>query len=190
MPFRAQRRSPLELVQQALEGPTRALQQLGVRPVLRDPVAVAALPGDRYGIAPASSGVLGEEAFHAHLAWGAAKARALAPLVSGEGRRVVIVSGDLMDRSRFEDAVFAAGMMIERWDPEAPSQPVVAFVDLEHPAADGAIRGLADRRVRVVAYGPHVDEDAMVRAATLGAEVVLPRSKLFRAIGDYLPRLA
>jgi hypothetical protein len=189
LPYPAQQRSPLELVQQALLGPTRALEDMGIKPVLRDPVAVAALPGDVYALAPASSAVLGEEAFHAHLTWGAAKAQAMAPLVSGEGRRVVVVSRDLMDRSRFEDVVLASGLVLEPWDREASWRPVVAFVDLGHGAADDAISNLAARGVRVVAYGPHVDDDSMARAATLGADVVLPRSKLFRSIADYLPRL-
>ena len=103
LPYGDQRRSPLEIVQEAISGPTEALKGLGVKPLLRDPVAVAALPGDLFSLAPASSAMLGEEAFHAHLAWGAGKAQALAPLVSGQGRRVVLLSGDLMDRSRIED---------------------------------------------------------------------------------------
>jgi hypothetical protein len=189
VPYPAQRRSPLELVQQALAGPTSVLEEMGIKPALRDPVAVAALPGDVYALAPASSAVLGDEAFRAHLAWGAAKAKALAPLVSGEGRRVVVVSTDLMDRSRFEEVILGSGLVLEPWDRGASWRPVVAFVDLGHAAADEAIAELAGRGVRVVAYGPHVDEDALARAAMVGADVVMPRSKLFRSIGDYLPRL-
>ena len=110
---------------------------------LRDPVSVAALPGDIYGIAPASSAALGESAFEAHLAWGIAKARVLAPLVSGRGRRVALLTGDLMDRSRFEAAVHDAGLQLESWIPEPDQRPVVAFVDLTHPDADRAIEALA-----------------------------------------------
>ena len=189
LPYVDQRRSPLEIVQEAVAGPTRALEELGVRPVLRDPVAVAALPGDLFSLAPASSAALGEEVFHAHLAWGAGKAQALAPLVSGQGRGVVLVSGDLMDRSRFEDAVNAVGLQLVAFEPDADQRPVAGFVDLMNEESDEAIRQLAGQGVRVIAYGPHVDEDAMARAATLGAHTVLPRSRMFKEIGAFLPRL-
>ena len=190
LPYPEQRRSPLEIMQEAMSGPTEALAQKEVRAPLRDPMSVAALPGDIYGIAPASSAALGESAFEAHLAWGIQKARALAPLVTGRGRRVALVSGDLMDRSKFEEAVNGAGMKVQAWrKSEGPMRPVVAFVDITHPEADEAIRTLASDQIRVIAYGPHVDEDAMARAATLGASLVLSRSRLFRTIGEHLPRL-
>lgn len=190
-PFAEQRRSPLEIVQEAMTGITAALTSAGARKVLRDPVTVAALPGDLYGLAPASSSALGEEAFQAHLAWGVAKAKALAPLVSGAGRGVAVVSGDLMDISRFEDAVNGVGMQLRVWGKtrEREPEPVVAFVDLTHPAADEAIASFAAGQVRVIAYGPHVDEDAMARAAVLGAGAVLPRSRLFKSIAAHLPRI-
>lgn len=190
--FLEQRRSPLELVQEAMAGPNRELAGMGVKPPLRDPVAVAALPGDAYGLAPASSAALGETVFQTHLAWGIHKARVLAPLVSGQGRRVIVVSGDLIDRSRFEDAVNSAGMQLEVWEADTAGSgfpPVVAFVDLTHRDAESAIRVLAAADVKVVAYGPHVDEDALARAALLGADPVLPRSQLFKSIGDYLPHV-
>jgi hypothetical protein len=192
LPFAEQRRSPLEIVQEAMTGITAALTSAGASKALRDPVTVAALPGDRYGLAPASSSALGEEAFQAHIAWGIAKAKTLAPLVSGAGRGVAVVSGDLMDISRFEDAVNGVGLQLRVWGKtgEGESKPVVAFVDLTHPAADEAIGGFTAEHVRVIAYGPHVDEDAMARAALLGASAVLPRSRLFKSITEHLPRLA
>lgn len=76
-PFEEQRRGPLELFQAAMRQPTDALRALGVVPVSRNTVAEAALPGDVYDLAPASSQDLGEAAWHAHLEWGAAKARAI-----------------------------------------------------------------------------------------------------------------
>lgn len=184
-----QRRSPLEIVQEAMAGPTEALSAMAVKAPLRDPVSVAALPGDTYGLAPASSAVLGEVAFEAHLAWGIEKARVLAPLVSGAGREVVLLSGDLMDRSRFEEAVNDAGLRLQSWDSETDQRPVLAFVDLTHSDAETAITRLAADDVKTIAYGPHVDEDSMARAAHLGADAVLPRSQLFRSIRDHLPRM-
>ncbi|HEX7100784.1 MAG TPA: hypothetical protein VF377_16270 [Acidimicrobiia bacterium] len=75
-PFSEQRRGPLELFQAAMAFPTDHLAQAGVEPVARDPVAEAALPGDVYDLAPASTRELGEEVWAIHLAWGAAKAAA------------------------------------------------------------------------------------------------------------------
>lgn len=190
LPYASQRRSPLELVQEAITGPTAALQSAGAEPALRDPVSVAALPDDLYGIAPTSSSVLGEEAFRAHLAWGVEKARALAPLVSS-GLTVLVVSTDLMDRSKFEDAVKGAGLQLAIWGKgNSEARPAVAFVDLNHSDSDEAISSLSGDEVRVIAFGPHVDDDAMARAAGLGADEVLPRSRLLNRIGEYLPRLA
>lgn len=83
LPFEQQSRGPLELFQEAMRFPTEALASAGVEPRRRDPVASSALPGDVYDLAPASSRDLGEEVWARHLAWGAAKARALAQ----EGRR-------------------------------------------------------------------------------------------------------
>ena len=73
-PFARQDRGPLELFQEALRFPTAALEQAGYQAVPRDELVVAALPGDLFDLAPASSSDLGEEAWRAHLAWGAAKA--------------------------------------------------------------------------------------------------------------------
>lgn len=192
LPYVEQRRSPLEIMQEAMASITYALTAAGASKVLRDPVTVAALPGDLYGIAPSSSSALGEEAFEAHLAWGVEKAAALAPLVAGRGRGVGVVSGDLIDVSRFEDAINGAGLQMRVWGKPGAgtgSRPVVAFVDLTHPEAETAIAAFTREHVRVIAFGPHVDEDALRRAADLGADTVLPRSRLFRSIGEYLPRI-
>jgi hypothetical protein len=76
-PFALQGRGPLEVFQEAMRFPTEALAAAGAGEAERDEVTRAALPGDRYHLAPASSVSLGEEAWRAHLAWGAVKARAL-----------------------------------------------------------------------------------------------------------------
>lgn len=78
LPFSEQRRGPLEVFQEAMRFPTQHLEALDRPPVPRDPVAASALPGDLYGLAPASTRDLGEEVWMRHLAWGAAKAAALA----------------------------------------------------------------------------------------------------------------
>jgi hypothetical protein len=72
--FDRQRRGPLEVFQEAMKFPTAVLVDLGVEAVERDKAAVMAVPGDLFDLAPASSSVLGEDVWRAHLAWGAAKA--------------------------------------------------------------------------------------------------------------------
>ena len=47
---------------------------------------------------------------------------------------------------------------------------------------------LSDAGIRIVAYGPHVDDIAMARARSLGAKDVVPRSRLFGKLVDWLPR--
>ena len=191
VPLIEQARSPLELFQEAMEGPNATLSEMGARPPLRDPIAVSALPGDTYGLAPASSSVLGEAAFEAHLAWGAAKAAAVGPVVSADQGLVVLVSRDLVDRSRFEDAANGAGLRLEVWASESDIRafrPAAAFVDLTHPAAGEVLAALVEQGTRVVAFGPHVDDDAFAQAAALGATKTISRSALFKSLGQHLPR--
>ena len=76
-PFPEQPRGPLEVFQEAMRFPTEALATDGVPVAQRDKVAVNALPGDVYDLAPASSRDLGEDVWAAHLQWGARKAAAL-----------------------------------------------------------------------------------------------------------------
>jgi len=185
-PFRDQTRSPLEVFQEAMRFPNEALRRAGIPAPDRDDAARRAVPGDRYDLAPASSQDLGEPAWRAHLAWGAAKAR------SASRPAVGLLSADLMDRARIEDLADRAGYTLVVWAGarevgSGGRRPATALVDLSHPDADDVIRVLAGEGVRVVAFGPHVDDFAMVRAATLGAAEAMPRARLFRSIPDLLP---
>jgi hypothetical protein len=159
------RRSPLEIFQEAMRFPTEALDALGALGAGRDPVAEAALPGDRYDLAPASSQALGEAAWRAHLAWGAAKAR------SHTGPSAILVTRNLLDAAKVGEAAGRVGydLTVAARRPAGERRFTVGLVDLEHPDADEAVRTLAATCARVVAYGPHVDDLAMVRARTLGA---------------------
>ena len=190
-PFLDQRRSPLEIFQEAMKFPTQALAEGGIEPSRRDAGAIAALPGDEYDLAPASSRALGEAAWQAHLAWGAHKAKAFVTDV-----KVGWLGSNLMDRSQIEPIVKGASLHLERWANQedvdaalAVKPPVMAIVDLEHPAADAAIVALAAGKVKTVAYGPHVDDVAMMRARSLGADEVHARSRFFRQLSSSLPRL-
>ncbi len=143
------------------------------------PVAASALPGDLYDLAPASSQSLGEEAWRAHLAWGAAKAAAVTSTVE---RRVLVVSANLLDRSRIESAIRAAGVSVAAsLDAASPTR---ALVDLSSPGAIDRIEELADGGVDVIAFGPHVDTAALEAAAAAGATESLPRSIFFRRLDE------
>ena len=91
--------------------------------------------------------------------------------------RVVALAGDLMDESRLRSAV--DGLEVIR-DAAAAAGADCVLVDVaRHPDAVAALRSVAPS-ARIVAYGPHVDDEALARASADGADEVLPRSKLFR----------
>lgn len=181
LPVDQQVRGPLEVFQEAMAIPTRALVAAGVPAVPRDPAAVAALPGDTHDLAPASSSELGEAAWQAHLAWGAAKASVFRAVVG-------LLSGNLLDVDRIERAV-APRRMVSVGPRDEFSGLRVVFVDLEHPDADVTIAAAHAARVPVIAFGPHVDDLAMVRARSLGAKDALPRSRFFRDPASLVPPL-
>ena len=188
LPFPAQPRGPLEVFQEAMRFPTEALAEAGVEIVARDPGVVAALPGDIYNLAPASTRLLGDRVWVAHLAWGAAKAGALA-----RSRRVCLLSANLMDRARIEPLIGRSGLQLVVWDGSAAATgsaeaevPDLALVDLAVPDAMAAIERLARAGVRVIAFGPHVERAALQRARQAGADQVLARSTFFAKLGDLL----
>ena len=91
--------------------------------------------------------------------------------------KVVALASDLMDRSRMTGAI--DGIAFARDASECSGADVV-IVDL---ARFGAMVGELRRVVpdaRIVAFGPHVDEDAASDAREAGADLVWPRSRFFR----------
>jgi DNA-binding NarL/FixJ family response regulator len=90
---------------------------------------------------------------------------------------VVAYVSDLMDRSKVQSAI--AGTTFAR-DPAAAVAADVVVVDLVLFAdAVAAIRTAAPH-ARIVAFGPHVDEELLAKARADGADSVLPRSLFFR----------
>jgi DNA-binding NarL/FixJ family response regulator len=90
---------------------------------------------------------------------------------------VVAYVTDLMDRSKVESAV--DGVSFAR-DPAAAAAADVIVVDLARFGnAVGAIRAAAPD-ARIVAFGPHVDDELLERARAAGADTVLARSLFFR----------
>ena len=188
LPFAEQPRGPLEVFQEAMKFPTEALEAAGAPTPLRDSGAMEALPGDKYDLAPASSRLLGEEVWMAHLAWGAAKARDV-----GRPRLIALRSDNLMDRSRIEPLVVGSGGQLVDWDGRsvgslqtAGNIPDLVLVDLAWPGALATIEELHLAEVRVFAYGPHVEAESLRRARHSGADEVLARSAFFVKLGDLL----
>jgi DNA-binding NarL/FixJ family response regulator len=90
---------------------------------------------------------------------------------------------DLMDRSKVLAAGQAAGIEIRavrsgQAAMDASVDADVVVVDLSRPDALDVIADLAGR-VRVVAYGAHVDTERLERARRAGAEAALARSAFF-----------
>ncbi|MGH9167280.1 MAG: hypothetical protein ACRD02_05500, partial [Acidimicrobiia bacterium] len=106
------------------------------------------------------------------------------PFPREEEKTVAILTRNLLDRSRIEEAVATAGFRPVAWGESAV--PALALVDLAHPQAEPAIEELAGAGVPTVAFGPHVDEEALARAAALGAGRSLPRSRFFRSLPELL----
>jgi hypothetical protein len=188
-----QARGPLELFQEAMRFPTRVLTAAGYQEAERDPITVVALPGDLFDLAPATSQVLGEDAWRSHLAWGTVKAAAVTSGVAPAPAQPTLglLSTDLMDRSRVEPAAARAGLRFQIWKSAAEVSTaglVIACVDLAHPDAFDVIDRLAARTL-VIAFGPHVDEAGFAAARAHGAAEVTARSVFFRRLPELIPRL-
>ncbi len=211
-PVGEQRRGPLQIFQTAVAFPTAALQAAGVSPQPRDPSAERALPGDLYGLAPASSRDIGGEAWRAHIAWGIAKAKQVADVVpagaastgDATGARAVpaslalaVVTMSQADRAAVHLVASERGLPVRHWrNPGAIAgglegeTPRWAVVDSEHAAADEAVRLLATAGAKVAVYGPAPDDIAMARWMALGAATIVPRDRLVAVLESWLPRQA
>ena len=91
--------------------------------------------------------------------------------------RVVALISDLMDRSRLATAVSDIEFVN---DITKIGVADVIVVDLARYAAD--VRTMRDMapEARIVVFGPHVDDAAMTRARSDGADLVVARSRFFR----------
>jgi DNA-binding NarL/FixJ family response regulator len=91
--------------------------------------------------------------------------------------KVVALCSDLMDRSRITAA--NADISFAR-DPAGCAGADVVIVDLARFADAVPELRRALPAARIVAFGPHVDEDAAHAAREAGADLVWPRSRFFR----------
>ncbi|MCY3539854.1 MAG: hypothetical protein OXH10_08395 [bacterium] len=99
-----------------------------------------------------------------------------------------LLTRNLMDRSKLE-----AGLKASGWKTVTISGPQLSdgldtlLVDLEHPSAMKVIRSAT--AIRCLAYGPHVDRKNLQKAQEAGADLTLPRSKLFGNLEAIAARL-
>jgi hypothetical protein len=91
---------------------------------------------------------------------------------------VVALVPDLMDQSRIRAALSEVDVTFVR-DPARAAGAAVVVVDLAR-FADRIAEIRAATTGRIVAFGPHVDDDALGVARAAGADVVVPRSQFFR----------
>jgi len=99
--------------------------------------------------------------------------------------KIVALVADLMDRSRIDSAlgpVEQVGRVEFTNDATAVAGADLVLVDLARFGdVLSAVRDAAPL-ARIVAFGPHVDDEAMVRARADGAAAVMARSRFFRDV--------
>lgn len=104
-----------------------------------------------------------------------------------DGQRIVALVRDLMFASRVRgvapEAVVARGR--EQLLEAVGRDTRLVIVELEAPGALEAVREVRERSagVRLVAFGPHVMEDALEAAREAGAEV-LPRGAFVKRLPE------
>lgn len=196
LPFREQRRSPLEIVRRVLTITNSALAEAGVSPsAIGGPMSDV----DPYDLAPGSSSALGPEAHEAHLRWGIAKAAAF---TNGAGAPssepvVLVMAENRADREELMASVESRGML-----PAAVRNPgavvsaierrsvVLAVVDLAHRSARDAIARLTEATVVTIVYGDSIDDLMETGLRAQGVRDVVDRRRLLADPSAFLPLLA
>ena len=87
-------------------------------------------------------------------------------------KRVLVECRDLFFRGKIQAIIGAAGGTVVREDPLD-----LAVLELGKPGVEERIRDLVRRAVPVVAFGSHVDADALRAARNAGARAV-PNSEV------------
>jgi hypothetical protein len=95
---------------------------------------------------------------------------------------LVVITRDLMDRSRIQAEVPDAVMVRSVEAPELVDAEVI-LLDLASRIDPALVVAIGPR---VVAYGAHVDTEALDGAITAGCIDALPRSKVFRRVAELL----
>ena len=96
--------------------------------------------------------------------------------------RLVVLTNNLMDASRVQSAVPDAAVARSISD-DALSGADVILLDLTSGIDPAEVVALGPP---VVAYGPHVESDALDAALAAGCWEALPRSRVFQRLPDLL----
>ena len=96
--------------------------------------------------------------------------------------RLVVLTTNLMDASRVQSAVPDAAVAHSLADAALAGADVI-LLDLTTGFDPADVVTLGPP---VVAYGPHVDGDALDAAVAAGCREALPRSRVFRRLPDLL----
>ncbi len=194
--YEEQRRSPLELFRAALEMLASTLADVGVSPAGTD---LSTTEGDTYGLAPGSSSALGPEVHEAHLAWGASKASVF---LAGRSTTppepaILLMAADRGERDTLVPLLKSPGVeCLAARNPAAIAAAIeqravlMAFVDLAHRSARGAITRLVEADVPTIVYGDDVDDLAETGLRAQGVRMVIGRSDFVADPTRFLPRLA
>jgi hypothetical protein len=108
--------------------------------------------------------------------------------------RVALLCPDLLFGSKIEGALRAAGHDVERYDRDPAARAAVAeadvlVVDLNADSFDGPALGSLAGVAKLGFYG-HTDVDTRRRAEGAGFDLVVPRSRMAREMGELVERLA
>jgi hypothetical protein len=97
------------------------------------------------------------------------------------GRRVYLLTRDLMFRGKLGAVVEAAGAQSLR----DPMQCDLAVIELDAGGWEERVRACAERGVLVLVFGAHVNAVSLRRARSLGAEAV-PNSRVEQRLAELL----
>jgi CheY-like chemotaxis protein len=199
------RRGPLEIFQEAMRFPTAALEADKVAPALREAVQKSALPGDIYGLAPASSRDLGESVLAIHIAWGVARAKALTgSSPPGDSKmaiavvpRAAVAVPDAVVRETIKVALENAGYATTPWRNPAEAETSagtraihVAVLSSAHPVVDDLLEVCTREDIPGIVVCDHPDDFTQARFLTLGAVRVIDHESFVSNAALLLPRIA
>lgn len=181
----AQRANPLDILRRSVRHATDVLRQEEVPEVVRDEFAERTFPDDVYGLVPAKWSDIDPALHEPGMAWGAWKAHQhLSRRRQQErGPRVAFFAPDLMDRSKL------AAVRPEAEFVSVPGElrgAALAVVDLSRLASIEELAGLEVGRM--IAFGPHVERDALDAARAAGVDLVLTRREFFGRLEELLSR--
>lgn len=97
--------------------------------------------------------------------------------------RLVVLTKNLMDASRVQSAVPDAAVVRSLNAPLLAGAGLI-LLDLASGFDPSDVVAIGPP---VVAYGPHVDVDALNAALAAGCREALPRSRVFRRLHDMMP---